>query len=120
MERMLAIPSPLNHTRPYPGRVPIWETSTTPELQWIFVYCSDSWMSVSSWGLLNTSMGEPVSSRIQLGSMAPFFRKVCVKRKLWSQAFYRLSSSGGSFLPAPNRIASMSSSGLFAPSSRVR
>ena len=113
---MLAIPYPLNHTRTYPGKVPMWETSTTLVFQWIFIDCSDLWMSISIWGLLNTSMEDTLLRRIQLGLIAPFCRKVCANRTSWYQSLLRLSSPGGLLLSAPNRSASILSLRFFTPS----
>ena len=43
--------------------------------------CANLWMFVSSLGLLNKPIDDPVSRRIQLWLMDPFWRKACTNRK---------------------------------------
>ena len=83
-ESMLVMPSFLYHTSPYPGRVPMWVTWTTSVLKWILVVRSDLWMYVSRFGLLKTSMEDPVSRRIQLGFMDTLWRNVWSSLDTWN------------------------------------
>ena len=118
MESMFYITSLLNHIIRYPGRVSMWVTFNTPASQCIFVVRSYLCMFVRSFGSLNTSMENHVSSRIWLGLMEPFCRNVWwINRAPWSYLSSMLSSSvpSSSLLvvsASPNRNYSMFASNL--------
>ena len=46
--------------------------------------CANLWMFVSSLGLLKKSINNPVSRRIQLGLIYPFWRKAWANITSWS------------------------------------